>query len=225
MRGDSLRDLYAKTIAVCGLGLLAAAGALVDYWPTGVVMSPVGPAFAPPQLASALPVPKNALTAPARDAKADRADVASVRAPERRLPEDNTPRNAEPLFGRPSGFQTSFVQTTALDVAPAAAPHFGEEIALHEPVLALRFNAAYAPLGEEITLTEPSVDSGVVMASTYAAPVATSSDDGNGFISGATSAFKKTGSSIANAGSKAGAAIVGGFRTAGGVMRRVNPFN
>ena len=33
MRGDSLRDLYAKTLAVLGLGLLAGAGAIVDYWP------------------------------------------------------------------------------------------------------------------------------------------------------------------------------------------------
>jgi hypothetical protein len=35
VRGDSLRDLYAKTLAVMGLGLLAAAGAVVDYWPVG----------------------------------------------------------------------------------------------------------------------------------------------------------------------------------------------
>lgn len=33
MRGDSLRDFYAKTMAVLGLGLLACAGAVVDYWP------------------------------------------------------------------------------------------------------------------------------------------------------------------------------------------------
>lgn len=35
MRGDSLRDFYAKTLAVAGLGLLAGAGAIVDYWPVG----------------------------------------------------------------------------------------------------------------------------------------------------------------------------------------------
>ena len=33
MRGDSLRDLYAKALALLGLGLLGVAGALVDYWP------------------------------------------------------------------------------------------------------------------------------------------------------------------------------------------------
>jgi hypothetical protein len=36
VRGDSLRDLYAKTLALLGLGLLAGVGALVDYWPVGV---------------------------------------------------------------------------------------------------------------------------------------------------------------------------------------------
>ena len=33
MRGDSLRDFYAKVLAVAGLGLVACIGALVDYWP------------------------------------------------------------------------------------------------------------------------------------------------------------------------------------------------
>jgi hypothetical protein len=54
VRGDSLRDLYAKTLAVIGLGLLAGAGAVVDYWPVGsampVVNSPRLPASAAPQL-------------------------------------------------------------------------------------------------------------------------------------------------------------------------------
>jgi len=36
MRGDSLRDFYAKSIALLGLGLLGGIGAAVDYWPTGV---------------------------------------------------------------------------------------------------------------------------------------------------------------------------------------------
>ena len=46
MRGDSLRDLYAKTLAVLGLGLLAGAGAVVDYWPAGSS----APAIASPRL-------------------------------------------------------------------------------------------------------------------------------------------------------------------------------
>jgi hypothetical protein len=45
VRGDSLRDLYAKTLALFGLALLAGVGALVDYWPASgalpVVASPM----------------------------------------------------------------------------------------------------------------------------------------------------------------------------------------
>ena len=41
MRGDSLRDLYAKTLAILGLGLIAGAGAIVDYWPVGTVIPEV----------------------------------------------------------------------------------------------------------------------------------------------------------------------------------------
>src|SRR5690606_234841 len=56
VRGDSRRDLYAKTLALCGLGLLAGTGALVDYWPVGMklplavtdpAVRPSPPAFLP----------------------------------------------------------------------------------------------------------------------------------------------------------------------------------
>jgi hypothetical protein len=49
VRGDSLRDLYAKTLAVLGLGLLAGAGAIVDYWPVNGTLPalPVAAGFRP----------------------------------------------------------------------------------------------------------------------------------------------------------------------------------
>ena len=60
MRGDSLRDFYAKTLAVVGLGLLAGAGAIVDYWPVNGELPSVrsvaafrpGPSAPQPELAA-----------------------------------------------------------------------------------------------------------------------------------------------------------------------------
>jgi hypothetical protein len=45
VRGDSLRDLYAKALALLGLGLLGAAGALVDYWPVPSALPAVASAL------------------------------------------------------------------------------------------------------------------------------------------------------------------------------------
>jgi hypothetical protein len=51
VRGDSRRDLYAKALAVLGLGLLAGAGALVDYWPVHIGIPAVRDVMAlPPDL-------------------------------------------------------------------------------------------------------------------------------------------------------------------------------
>ena len=57
MRGDSIRDLYAKTLALLGLGVLAGTGALVDYWPSGVRLPAVESSFVQPELSLALAVP------------------------------------------------------------------------------------------------------------------------------------------------------------------------
>jgi hypothetical protein len=75
VRGDSLRDFYAKTLAVLGLGLLAGAGAIVDYWPVGEEVPSVpavagleSPRLALPQNLTAeipAPAPQIALPRPA----------------------------------------------------------------------------------------------------------------------------------------------------------------
>jgi len=197
MRGDSLRDLYAKTIAVCGLGLLAGAGALVDYWPTAAALPFVRPAFPQPALARALPVPEDALQAPSMIALVE----------------------SRPL--RPTRRVDVVPPLPRVDVTPVDQIVFGQQVALAvPPALPIRATTAQATDGYEVALTAPAEPSMVLAM--YAAPVSSGEDDGNGFIS---SAFKKTGSSIASAGSKTGAAFVGAFRTMTGVMRRVNPFN
>ena len=57
MRGDSIRDLYAKTLALLGLGVLAGTGALVDYWPSGVRLPAVESGFTQPEFSLALAIP------------------------------------------------------------------------------------------------------------------------------------------------------------------------
>ena len=65
MRGDSLRDFYAKTLAVVGLGLLAGAGAIVDYWPVGGPLPGVSNVAAlTPALGVTLPTPPDSIPAP-----------------------------------------------------------------------------------------------------------------------------------------------------------------
>ncbi len=63
VRGDSVRDFYAKTLALIGLGVLAGTGALVDYWPVTSALPVPGQALQLPALASALPVPDGVLVA------------------------------------------------------------------------------------------------------------------------------------------------------------------
>jgi hypothetical protein len=195
MRGDSLRDLYAKTIAVFGLGLLAGAGALVDYWPTGVELPGVRAAFAQP-------VPTGALEAPEALAFAEPRMPAVRVAPRRHLPAPIPSLAVDPAYPEAT-FALGYAATI---VPPASLP-------------ALRKEHVFA--GEEIALTMPA-ERPMTMAM-LAAPVSSGSDDDRtGFVAGA---IKKTGSSIASAGVKTGASIVDAIRTVSGVLRRANPFN
>jgi hypothetical protein len=71
MRGDSVRDLYAKALALIGLAVLAGAGALMDYWPVQGTLPavsfnyslPSGPGALEARVALASPVAK-AVAAP-----------------------------------------------------------------------------------------------------------------------------------------------------------------
>ena len=76
MRGDSLRDFYAKTLAVVGLGLLAAAGAIVDYWPVNGEWPSVSAVTA---LRSHRPLPRPALATEVAAPRSIRVSHASSR--------------------------------------------------------------------------------------------------------------------------------------------------
>jgi hypothetical protein len=97
VRGDSLRDFYAKTLAVLGLGLLAGAGAIVDYWPVSEEMPTTPPASG---LTAAAPVVVRNISI-------------EIPAPEIRA--------ARPLrvSAKPADFVASTEALRTLDVAPA----------------------------------------------------------------------------------------------------------
>lgn len=210
MRGDSLRDLYAKTIAVFGLGLLAGVGALVDYWPTGVELVRVNSAFPEPVLAGALPLPDDvqALAPPVRVARAA-------------VP--NRPVRSVPSLQVMALNDVAIGFTVAMAAPPASLPSpepgftaAGRPVALRlsEPAAPMTLALAGDPLVAEL---EVATDFGAEAALDQQADL-----DDDGLI---TRTFKRTGSSIASAGAMAGASIVGAVRTVTGVVRRVNPFN
>ncbi len=205
MRGDSRRDFYAKSLAVCGLGMVAGIGALIDYWPTRPATPPVRlPAVA--RIAAAAPrlPPPNALRV---------ARLAAPPAPSRAT--DSRPDDAAPpvlAFAVATSAPASFggVTPVALTRPPlasiAVAPTDGipaPELPLSPLVVAAIPDAAFAV---PLDLSVPAVDTD------------TASDN---FMTGA---LKKTGSSIAWTGSslvRTGSSIAGAFRAFGSAVRKV----
>jgi len=123
VRGDSLRDLYAKALALLGLGLLGAAGALVDYWPVPSAL---------PAVASALVLPADAglptLRATAPDDVSSATGIRSSRTTSRAstvaevdlaIPDNNGNNGNDAVFGLPEG------QTGSLEPAAALPPSLG----------------------------------------------------------------------------------------------------
>lgn len=196
VRGDSRRDLYAKTLALFGLGVLAGAGAVVDYWPVGVRLQVGESAFAQPfdPLPGPLPVPAPQATAaiahrdqPSPGAVA-RAPVA-VRASYASLPT--------------SGLV--FELGDPVDLQPLPPP----ELVLVRSDLSL----ASVP----VRLMAPA---GTSLRAEAAGLAATASDRDGGFITGA---FRKTGSSIVVAGARTGTSLIDAARVVGSMFRRALP--
>ena len=206
MRGDSIRDLYAKTLALLGLGVLAGTGALVDYWPAGVRLPVVESGLLQPELSLALAVPDqpfepDVLTAPP-PARLRRSLVA---APAIRLaaviPEPPPLEVDEPATDR-------VIQTVAFSGPPALVPQ----------TFALEDSAA--TLGQEVSLSEPAVQWTEAPLTMSSAPVALASADDHGVIAGVVRATK---SSLVLTGRKTGASIVGAFRVVSGAVKKALP--
>jgi hypothetical protein len=213
MRGDSLRDFYAKTLALIGLALVGALGALVDYWPAS----------------HPLPLVAEALPAPAPAGVAARAEHVRVGAPSlfasgglltgrtlapaarssRRTPGR---RPAAPLV------PASFTVSAAADLVPARV------VVAFEPPPPPAASIATTPVAAvpvtQVALLAPEPEP---LAEAVFTPHGSGGGYGHGdtgFLSDATEAAKKAGTSIMAGTMKTGASIVDGLRTVGGAVRR-----
>lgn len=202
MRGDSLRDFYAKTLALIGLGVLAGAGALVDYWPVGVGLPRVAPALElPPQaplLAAASSAPEPVVSSVRRvqpvviPKQPEMARVAS-------LVTFPATESSAPL-GAP-------VTLSDLSSSVDAAPDAG--VRPDQPVL----------MANSVDTREWIDEDSSLFAARQPVELAQAENE-DGFITGA---FKKTGTSIVRTSVRTGTSIVDAVRVVSGVVRRALP--
>jgi len=198
VRGDSLRDFYAKVLAIAGLGVLAGVGALVDYWPTGDnVPALVAGATFRPELSKLDPAPLD-LTLPS--------------------PVVLQPRRAA---ARPV---PTFEPVTTL-AATGFVP-VGEAVALSEfsapPVSAAPVAPATAAPAEPIELTAPPADRiAAIQWINASPPIVLPAPSEPGFLMGT---LRKTGAGIAKTGAVTGATIMDAFRGVAGAFKKVSPF-
>jgi hypothetical protein len=187
--------------------VLAGAGALVDYWPTGITMPDAGSALVLPPIARAIPVnPAVLRTSPieaGRDTSLASREMAQTAA-------------VVPASASRHGLAT-------LPIVIAADLRVGSEVGITAP--AVRMAALTSAPTDPI---EPRTDAsyepymlGAGNAGQYVEPATLMTDDEpDGFISGA---FKKTGTSIVKTGVRTGASIVDAVRVVGGAVRRALP--
>lgn len=205
VRGDSLRDLYAKTLALLGLGMLAGVGALVDYWPAGITL---------PRVASALRVP-----APAASQHHDVDVPAMAAAPQTvtaaaRLAAPPLVETASTLLSLPAEGPTGDQLGTTLSLsAPAPSVVLASAI----PVVDDRVAVMALAMVEDVEFAPDGLQD-VPAAQTAVQQVSVA--EGDGFLTGA---FKKTGSSIVKTSVRTGASIFDAVRVVGGVVRRALP--
>jgi len=194
MRGDSLRDLYAKTLALCGLGLLAGVGALVDYWPVGVGTPQIG--------AAPIELPQRYALGPAEHVNV----------------EVRIARPAPSVAAPPAPVAT----LASLPIASGQPPVSDRAVTLSAPVappapVAVTTVASAIPAAEVPLLGPPAPIQPLPSLELEPVPVyrmAAAEPADEGFLSDALDAVKNTGSTIARGGARTGASIVGALRSA-----------
>ena len=203
MRGDSIRDRYAKGLALLGLGMLASAGAVVDYWPAVGRLPLVPPA--------------------------EREMLAQVQRPSRDLLAIVMPTQSKATRVATVSRNRPFpVLVPAISVAqpPVLA---GEPVALVAPPVAAA-EPVYSPAEPLATLAsaEPSTQVGAASSLILPPPVTSrqavdwpAEADHDGFpIPGAV---KTAGASILRTSARAGASVFDAFRSLGGTLLRALP--
>ena len=208
MRGDSLRDLYAKTLALFGLALLAGVGALVDYWPASgalpVVASPM-PGPVPVRLPKLASIDVETLMSAAAAPTAPRAIALSRPAVVGRAPVNravDVALHALPLV--PVVDDIPVTDAVTLGEPPLAGAVTPVVVATRLPAPEIALPPAPVP---EFGPYQPGSSGGDVSA--------------DGFFDNATSAFKKTGESIVNTTVKTGSSIIKAFGVVGGAFKKV----
>lgn len=194
VRGDSRRDLYSKALALCGLGVLAGAGALVDYWPVGIRF-PSSASFASDQTTALAPlaVPDDAFERVALRASGSRPALVMAKDEPSLKP---LPVSLSDLdFGR---------RVDVAELPPPAFVNVRHEMPLFQ--------------GPTVVLTAP--DAALSAPHTVLAANVSGDDDRDGFLK---TAFRRTGNSILWTGMKTGSSLVGAVRIVSNVVRRALP--
>ena len=195
MRGDSLRDFYAKTIALLGLALVGGLGALIDYWPVTTPLPRVATARPGLEPVTAAALTSNGMAiAPAAMAQVN--PVARRRATQR-VPSLSMSVHVVPVSDVPGSFSAIGFEAPPPPVASITV----------QPVTGLH--------GTAVALVAPESTPDPVM--TFAQHGSGQGSD-QGFLGDATDVAKKAGNTIMAGTVKTGASIVDGLRSVGGAV-------
>jgi hypothetical protein len=199
-------DLYAKAVALAGLGCLGIGGALIDYWPASEDFPAVRSTaeFQPAvSVLTLVDVPGFTTTNPAGMSFTLVSDEPS--------PLRARTRTVEPLTFPAEPVSFPAASTLASRALPVEATLGMPELPLESAWLA----PAPAP---EPALALADVD---VEALPAASLMASNQDEDRGFLS---SVLKKTGSSVSTSFGKAGSSLVGAFRLVGSAVKKAARF-
>jgi hypothetical protein len=205
--------LYAKTLALVGLGALAMVGALVDYWPTRVPMPAVSaaPLAGPDDGLQALPLGAFGHMPSARPQPTDVVRLAAVRTPVVTDTDTDTDTSLRTHASR-AVLVSRVVDAVAIPAVRLNRPPADDDAD------GLALDTALDTDGVEVSIQPP--DAFLASSHTSLAAVDTSDEGDPGMLTGA---FKRTGTSIVRTGVRTGASIFDALRVVSGAVRRALP--